>query len=352
MANATQKAALDWYNPRDWGIEGKGWTSTHRYYDRLPIHAEGKVTPAVWRLSRSPTGFHTFFETDAPEIHAKWLVRDTPLNEANMSQATFSGLDLYAWDETQWRWAGVAQHFKYTQAEVCLINNIPGQRRKWLLYSPLRNPLVRLQIGVPAGAAFQSLPGGASPNTPAPKPIAYYGSSIVHGAFASRPGMVHTSILGRMLGRSIINLGFSGSARMEEAVAELLAELDVDLFMIDPLPNMHTELVQERAEKFLRILCAARPDVPVLLVEDFPVTNAWIKPDTMRHHRAKWAVYRQAYEKVRDDGVGKLSYLAGEELIGTDNEGTLDCIHPNDYGYMNMARYILPSAKEALASVR
>ena len=57
------------------------------------------------------------------------------------------------------------------------------------------------------------------------KPIVFYGTSITQGGCASRPGMVHTAILGRRLEWPVINLGFSGNGRMEDAVGELMAEI-------------------------------------------------------------------------------------------------------------------------------
>jgi hypothetical protein len=37
-ARAAQDA-LAWHDVRDWGVEGKGWSETTRYYDRFPSKA-------------------------------------------------------------------------------------------------------------------------------------------------------------------------------------------------------------------------------------------------------------------------------------------------------------------------
>ena len=34
------KEEIDWYNVKDIGVEGKGWTNTKRYFDRLHSKAE------------------------------------------------------------------------------------------------------------------------------------------------------------------------------------------------------------------------------------------------------------------------------------------------------------------------
>lgn len=132
------------------------------------------------------------------------------------------------------------------------------------------NGIESLEIGVPAGAQFE----GLKPRADAP--ILFYGTSITHGACASRPGMVHTAILGRRLDRPVINLGFSGNGRMDVAVGELMAQVDAALYVIDCLPNMRPDQVTAKCAPLVRMLRAAHPDTPIVLVEDRRFTNDWI----------------------------------------------------------------------------
>ena len=60
--------------------------------------------------------------------------------------------------------------------------------------------------------------------------------------------MTYVAQLGRRLDRPVINLGFSGLCHMEPALADLLAELDPAMFVIDCLPNMPAKEVAERRE--------------------------------------------------------------------------------------------------------
>src|SRR5262249_29415705 len=145
--------------------------------------------------------------------------------------------------------------------------------REYLLYLPLYNGVKSVEVGVPKGAALTK----ASPR-PADhaKPLVFYGTSITQGGCASRPGMVHTAILGRRLERPVINLGFSGNGRMEREMAELLAELAPAVYVLDCLPNMDAALVAQRVEPFVRTLRKARPDTPILLVEDRSYTTAFL----------------------------------------------------------------------------
>ena len=326
---------LQWYDVREWGVEGKGWTDTRAYYERLPRRAE-KVLPNLWPMSRHCTGFSCEFETDASCIHARWNLQLRELDEPNMSRAAFSGLDLYAHEKGAWKWAGVALNHKSRHATDMLADALTPNNHRFRLYFPLRNPVTRLELGLPRGAKLVPV----LPRTT--KPIVYYGSSIVHGAYASRAGMVHPSVLGRRLDRPIINLGFSGQAKMEEAMAHLIAELDAAVFVLDPLPNMDEKLVKERAENFIRILCRARPDTPVVLVEDFPLTHSWIRASHLQAQKTKWKAFAQVYKKLRHSGHVSLNYVEGLHSIGDDSMGTVDGIHPNDIGYERLAKNLQP----------
>ena len=327
---------MTWHNIQDWGIEGKGWNDTATYFDRLPARAEKLVPEGVWNLSHSPTGMAVLFATDAPAIHARWQVSSDQLGEPNFPVAGFSGLDLYARAGRSWRWVGAGHTIRAKTHEQCLIEGMTPAMRRYILYLPMRNPIIQVEIGVPEGTTFTPVPPRRK------KPLLFYGTSILHGAYASHAGMVHSSILGRWLDRPVINLGFSGQGKLELALAELLAEVDAQVYVLDCLPNMNLEMVRERTEPFVRRLRQARPDTPIVLVEDRPYTNSWIKPAALAEHREKWAAHRRIYEKLKRDGLTGLHYVPGKSLFGDDSEGSLDSSHPSDLGYMRMAEALHP----------
>ena len=101
---------LSWHDPSEWGIEGKGWADTHRYYDRLPARAQGIVRDPVWALSRHSAGMSVQFETDAEEIHVRYELLLEHLDMPHMPATGVSGLDLYAQDEAgMYRWVAVVR---------------------------------------------------------------------------------------------------------------------------------------------------------------------------------------------------------------------------------------------------
>src|SRR5258705_7674130 len=136
----------------------------------------------------------------------------------------------------------------------------PPAQGESLLHLPLYNGVSSVEIGLPKTATLAR-------TTDRPKdrarPILFYGTSITQGGCASRPGMVHTAILGRRHDRPIINLGFSGNGKMEPELADLLAELDPAVYVLDCLPNMTAEEVEQRVEPFVRTLRKAHPTTPI-----------------------------------------------------------------------------------------
>ena len=329
-----RSASVEWTDIRQLGLEGQGWRETKAPFDRLPARAEGKVRDAVWSLSRHSAGMHVRFITDATNIHARWAVTSPNLAMPHMAATGVSGLDLYVkMEKGDWRWLAVGKPDKQTN-NAALISNLPPGRREYLLYLPLYNGTHFVEVGVPSGATLQK--AGLWGDTPR-KPILFYGTSILHGACASRPGMVHSAILGRRFQFPHINLGFSGNGKMEPELAELLAELDPSVYILDCLPNMDATEVTERVEPFVRKLRSAHPTTPIVLVEDRSYADSFLVASKRERNDSSRAALKVAYDRLRQTGVKELHYLKGANLLGDDGEGTVDSSHPNDLGFMRQA---------------
>jgi hypothetical protein len=52
----TLPQSYHWHDVRAWGVEGRGWADTERFFDRLPARASGVVRDVIWNLSRHATG--------------------------------------------------------------------------------------------------------------------------------------------------------------------------------------------------------------------------------------------------------------------------------------------------------
>lgn len=353
---------LQWHDAQAIGVEGKGWSDTGRYYDRLPARAEGVVTEAVWNLSHCAAGLCVHFETNADEIWARWTLRDPIVTGCpKHTMLHHSGLDLYGQLNGRWRWVKVAEPPLGTDQRTVTARFgdaglLPGKRR-YCCYLPITNPVEKLEIGVPANAAFK----GLAPRTQTQKPIAYYGTSIVHGYHTSRPGMIHSSQLSRRLDKPMLNLGFSGNAKMEAPLAELFAELDPCLWLIDPVPNMNSVYddaagrhvagqIEERAERFLRILHKAHPHTPIVMIEDREHNHAAFFPRFKAMHEANRVAWRKVFDDLKADRWSNLHYIDCDVLrgLGEDGDGTTDGSHPTDLGAWRYTQALEPVVRALL----
>ena len=341
-ARGQEQPKFTWHDVRDWGVEGKGWQETARYFDRLPAKAESLVRPPVWNLSRHSAGMVAHFRTNAREIWIHHKVTSPSLAMPHMPATGVSGLDLYALDdEGNWRWLSVVQP-KAQYTKTAIVSGLPEGERNYEVYLPLYNGTESLKIGVPTATSFTPV----APRTD--KPLVFYGTSITHGACASRPGMPHPAILGRRLDRPVINLGFSGNGTMDPSVGDLLTELDAAVYIIDCLPNMQGDAVAERTAPLVHQLRAVRPHTPILLVEDRTYANTPFLTSRQQRHETSRAALRAAYDGLIAEGVESLYYLPGELLLGSDREDTTDGSHPNDLGFYRQANAFEPVLREML----
>lgn len=334
QARRDEKDSTLWFDAKLLPIEGHGWTDVKSPYDRLPAKAEGQVRADVWNLSRHSAGLVVPFVTDASTIRARWTLTSDRLAMPHMPATGVSGLDLYVRDdEGKWRWLACSAPTGVTSTET-VIAGIPEGSRTYLMYLPLYNGVTSLEIGIPDGKLLAPPP--PRPESHA-RPIVFYGTSITHGACASRAGMVHTAILGRRFERPVINLGFSGNGRMETELAALLAEIDAAVYVIDCLPNMGAQDITERTKPCVEILRKAHPETPIVLVEDRSYSDSFLVTAKRERNRTNREALRAAYEELKAAGDKNLYYLEGEHLLGDDNEGTVDSSHPTDLGFVRQA---------------
>ena len=346
--------SLDWYDVRAWELEGKGWTDTDSHFARLPARAQETVRDWIWMLAHHTAGLIVRFESDAQEIWVRYTLlrkRFPPskapetLAKPGMPATGKSGLDFYAQDDSgHWRWLTVVEPTDQTM-EVRAIGDLDPGRRGYMVYLPLRNGVESLEIGFPAGTAVDSVAPRAE------QPLVFYGTSITQGTGASRPGMAYPAILGRRFDCPVINLGFCGTGQMDLEVGALLGELDAAVYIIDCLPNMTGDMVAERAEPLVRQLRQARPEVPIVLVEERHYDNERFVAAHRARHAANNNALRAAYEALIGAGVQELYYVEGDHLWGDDGEATSYGGHPSDLGMMRTADVLEPVLRQLVSRI-
>jgi len=331
------EAGTQWIDIREFAIEGKAFSDTERHFDRWPARAKGVVPDAVWQLSRHSAGIAARFVTDANQISARWSLLHERLEMGHMPSTGVSGIDLYTRFEGRWRWLGIGVPSKFPTNEAALNAHTSPGKREMLMYLPLYNGADDVFVGIPEGATIEQPPAWTGIKA---KPICFYGTSILHGGCASRPGLAYPAQISRALDHPHYNFGFSGNGRCEAEVARLLAELDPIAYLIDPLPNMTADVVTERMDTFLDILRDARPTTPIVLVENITYQSAYAIPVRYERYTAANAVLRDIFAKRVATGDKNLYLVPGDKLLGDDSEGTVDGTHPNDLGFYRMAQVI------------
>ena len=342
---------VKWIDGRNLPIEGRMFDNVDNYYDRLPSNVTEKVNAGVRSMRHHTSGMLFRFTTDSKRLRFRWTPYRTYLSMDHMPSTGVSGIDVYRLAPDGWRYVntgrirdpkGGSLEIPWTPGTPCLVN------------LPLYNGISSFSLGVDAAATVAPLPPRRSGVT---KPVVFYGTSITHGGCASRPGLGFVNIIGRDLDVPVVNLGFSGSGRMEFEMSEHLAAIDASCYVLDCLWNMGSvrdtpdyndikdrnaplAVVRERYEPFIRNLRAKRPGVPIVMAE---------KCDVLCGPKAACDNFiKDLYDRLVAEGWKDLVYLPKEGMYSGDGEGTVDGCHPNDLGMMTLAKAFGRAVKEAL----
>lgn len=316
---------------------GKATESTLTRYERLPDSLQNISRKPLWDLGRNSAGLAVRFRSNSTCIAAKWEV----LNNFSMNHMTptgIKGLDLYCLQDGKWIFAGSGR----PQGKVntaTLVKNMLPEEREYLLYLSLYDGVTSLAVGV------DSLSEINQPAVDLPKrekPVVFYGTSILQGGCASRPGMAHTNILERKLNRECINLGFSGNALLDLEIADVIAGVDASIFVLDFLPNATVEQMNERAEKFYSIIREKHPDTPILFIEDPIFTHSPFDTRIAKEIKDKNETINAIFQALKNRGEKNIYFLSSKDIIGHDGEATVDGIHFTDLGFMRYAEVLYP----------
>lgn len=313
-------------------------------YERLPSDLEGVSRDPVWYLGRHSAGLFIRFRSNSTSIHVKW---ESTFNNSmtHMTDTGTKGLDLYAIVDGDWRHVCSAQP-QGRKSERRIIADMDPVEREYMLYLSLYDGVSSLEIGVDEGAILDQ-PAVERPSRE--KPLVMYGTSILQGGCANRPGMAHTNIISRRLDREVFNLGFSGNALLDMEIAELMASVeDPGLFVLDYVPNASAEMIDENGEAFFRIIRDAHPDVPVIFIEDVIFPHTIFDNKILEEVTKKNEAQKRLFKKLKKAGEKRIHYISAEGMIGDDGEATVDAIHFTDLGMMRYVDHVMPTIRKAL----
>ncbi len=319
---------VDYYDVLCDPVRVYGVEHTDGMFRRLPKAVAESVSPGVAFLSENTAGGRIRFTTDSPYIviHAEMPFLDKMSHFAMTGSCSF---DIY----------GDNMFFNVFHAEVDFrdtldsIERIPEPaKRDYILNMPTYSSVSSMMIGIKKGYTIEKSPGYRIT-----KPIVYYGSSITQGACCSHPGTTYQSIISRYLDCDYINLGFSGSAKGEDAIAEYISGLDMSVFVYDYDHNApDPEHLEKTHEKMFRTIREKNPDLPVIMMSrpKYHLTD---------EEKTRLGIVRRTYEHARDSGDRNVYFIPGDTIFSPFlREVSLeDDSHPTDNGFACMAYRLL-----------
>lgn len=326
-----ERTLLNFYNVR----ENEAFSVHGIFYDgdrylRMPRDAAASVNEGVALLNEHTAGGRVRFRTDSTRV-AILLKVHALTKSPGLSITGAISADLYERTEGQERYLftyvppfAVEEGYEgvfhlTTQGEHELTVNLPSYSGLYEIY-----------IGLDRGASL-------TPPTPyrIAKPVVFYGSSITQGADSSRPGLTYEQMLCRRFDFDYLNLGFSGKAKGEDAMAEYIASLDMTAFVYDYDYNAPTvEHLAATHKRFFDIVRASHPDLPILCLS----RPMYVYDDEVIARRD---VIARTYRAARDAGDKNVYFLEGKQLFALcGDNGTVDYAHPHDFGFFSMAEAI------------
>jgi lysophospholipase L1-like esterase len=321
-------------------IDGQGWPKEMRdSIQRFPSRLRPLVSKSVWEQSRQSAGLSIRFVSNAPEIIVRYKVSG-PVAKSNMPLTGTSGVDLYAIDsDGLMHWASanysITDSVQFTFSQLRPNDNFHKLGREYQLFLPLFNTIDHLEIGVPEGSLFKALPKRIE------KPIVVFGSSIVQGESATRPGMAWTNILSRKLDRSVVNLGFSEKPLLDKGMINLINEIDARIFVFDVMldfanSTMDSSELSKSIIEAIKTIREKHPRTPILFTEHAGYTDGYLKSNRQTLGEDANKLLNETFKELINENISGL-YLLTKQEIGMQLDEMSDGEHPNDLGMMRYA---------------
>ncbi|MBO5906683.1 MAG: hypothetical protein J6Q85_00830 [Clostridia bacterium] len=301
-------------------------------YSRLPLEVAEATSENVKNLRIYTAGGRIRFVTDSARV-AIIVTYVGTYNASHMPLSGSTGLDLYV-DGSYMKTFIPPYGMNYGFESVADL----GTREKRLITinMPTYSRPAQILVGIEEGAAIER-----APDYTYEKPIVYYGSSITQGGCASRAGTNYPAIVSRKLDSNHVNLGFSGSAKGEDAMADYIAGLDMSVFVYDYDHNAPTvEHLRDTHERMFLKIREKQPDLPVIMI-----SRPYYRKTENRD--ARFEVIKQTYENALKRGDKNVYLIHGGEIFGdAENECTVDDCHLTDLGFYMMAKAVYPVIKK------
>ena len=343
IASTIDRPGLKYYDAESEPFRIYGVWRQNNSFARLP-----SIVCAVFNKSLAPedrdkaehrsqtAGGRIRFITDSPYVSVNVKLQDT-YQYMVMSVTGTCGLDLYADNKFVGAYRpSIHQEDGWFESLI----EVGGRKKRVITINlPLYCNVEKIYIGRDENSVIER-----SPDYTYEKPIVFYGSSITHGACASRPGMNYPSQVCRLIDANHHNLGFGGCAKGEPEIAEYIAGLDMCMFVYDYDYNApDAKYLAETHEPMFKKIREKHPDLPiVMMTAPKPnLTSAWAE---------RRAVIQRTYDNAVASGDKNVYILYGSDLIsGLGEDFSPDACHPSDLVYYYIAHRVAPVLQRILS---
>ena len=307
-------------------------------FRRIPEEVARATSETVTRLHTMGPSARVRFRTssDIIVIHADLASYERP---GAMSELTAASFEMHFVENGKHIYKG---SFIPSQGEgknyvECRLKDKPVMKDV-ILYFPINASVENFYVGLREGSELEE--GGSYTYE---TPVVFYGSSIVHGMGAGRPGMNYPSQISRMLDTNVWNIGFGSGARGESAILDFIAEQKMSVFVYDYDHNApdaeHLEKTHYAGYKRFR---AKQPNTPIIMASkpDWDLVNEWSNPEI---NEKRMRIIENTYLRAKEEGDENIYFVNGftdfypSELRG---DCTCDGCHPNDIGFLSMAKLL------------
>ena len=308
-------------------------------YWRLPDEESAPVSNYIRERSKTACGGRVRFRTDSKNVTVKMKLHTLGVDPC-IAVCGSSGADVFTGAGINSAYVGQINPRNYENYMPELSFRLDGSVQQVTINLP-RNETI--------GGVWISIDDDARLLAPLPYSregkLCFYGSSITEGGCCSRPGNAYTAVVARWLDIDYVNYGFSGNAKGEDAMADIICRRDFSAFIYDYDHNAPDAAHLEKThERFFRRVRGAHPDMPIIIMT---------KPDfdsDPAGNTARREVIRRTYTNAIAAGDKNVYFLDGERFFGTLGREmcTVDGCHPNDLGFYRMAEQVYGALARAL----
>lgn len=127
-----------------------------------------------------------------------------------------------------------------------------------------------------------------------------------------------------------------------------MAKVDASAFVLDFVPNTSIDQMEERMEKFYRIIRNKHPNTPIVFIEAPIFADTYYNKESAKKLNNKNQTLRKIFNKLKAEKEKNIALISSKNMLGNDRETTVDGIHFTDLGMMRYADLVCPILKKLI----